>query len=413
MDQLYRRSESILRRVSLDSVRPLYDDIDWEVNMVALLGARGVGKTTLLLQRLRQLDLPSREGLYVDLGDIYFQENRILDFITTFVEQGGRYLFLDEVHRYGYGTWAQELKQAYDIYHGEIKIAFTGSSAIQILQQKADLSRRARLFHIGGLSFREYLLLAHDIRLPRLAWEEILNDHRKLSNTLLSEPNFHPLPYLQEYWLDGYYPFFLSDPGGYQDRLSVVLQLVLESDIPAILDQGRVDYQKISRLLFAIASSLPFKPNIEKLGSRLGMARETILKYLELLERADIITTLRREEKGVASLGKPDKIYLNNNNLLHTLAPNQIQIGTLRETFFLAQLHTLTRRPAIPRPEVRLPKRGDFAFLNQAQRYLFKVGGPNKGIGQIGLKENHYVVADVESSVTAHVIPLWLFGLLN
>lgn len=223
MEQLYRRSESIMRRVSLDFVRPLYDDIDWEVNMVALLGARGVGKTTLLLQRLRQLDLPSREGLYVDLGDIYFQENRILDFITTFVEQGGRYLFLDKVHRYGYGTWAQELKQAYDIYQGEIKIAFTGSSAIQILQQKADLSRRARLFHIGGLSFREYLLLAHDIRLPRLAWEEILNDHRKLSNTLLSEPGFHPLPYLQEYWLDGYYPFFLSDPGGYQDRLSVVL----------------------------------------------------------------------------------------------------------------------------------------------------------------------------------------------
>ena len=413
MDSLRARSISAVRRTSLNYIRPLYEQVDWEGNLTALLGARGVGKTTLLLQRLKQLDLPPREGLYVDLGDIYFQEHRLLDFVTRFVEQGGRYLFLDEIHRYSFGTWAQELKQAYDLYHGELKIAFTGSSAIRILHQQADLSRRALQHRLSGLSFREYLLLRHGIDLPRHSLQDILSNHQEITNDALSGAGFHPLPLLRQYWRDGYYPFFLSDAMGYQDRVSVMIQLVLESDIPSTLESGRVDYQKISRLLYAIASSVPFKPNVHKLGSRLGMSRETLLQYLDLLERSDIIATLRAEAKGTAILGKPDKIYLNNNNQLYALAPQEVALGTQRETFMLNQLKRLTQMSFFLRPEIKLPKRGDFAFTDREARYLFEVGGPEKGFKQIGRGEGHYVVADRESSVDAGVVPLWLFGLMG
>ncbi|MBC6992637.1 AAA family ATPase [Neolewinella lacunae] len=412
MDRLKLLSAAAARRVSLDFVRPLYHNIDWEGNLTALLGARGVGKTTLLLQRLKVLDLPPETALYVDLGDLYFQENRLLDFIVSFVEQGGRYLFLDEVHRYGYQTWAQELKQAYDLYHGELRIAFTGSAAIRILDQKADLSRRALQFRVPGLSFREYLILVHGIELPTYTYSDILQHHQAIVQQHLGLTGFHPLPLLQRYWQEGYYPFMLADPAGYLRRVNVMIQLVLDSDLPAVIKTGRVDYQKISRLLYAIASSVPFTPNIAKLGERLGMARETILQYLHLLEQSDLISTLRSEAKGISFLTKPDKIYLNNPNLMHALAPGQVEVGTLRETFFLNQLLHTTYESHILPPEIRLPKVGDFALLDKETHFLFEVGGPNKSSKQIGPGANHFVVRDVESSVGQRIIPLWLFGLL-
>lgn len=412
MKRLEMISEAAVSRASLRYIRPLYDRIDWEGNLTAILGARGVGKTTLLLQRLKKLGLPSSVALYVDLGDLYFQENRLLDFIMNFVREGGRYLFIDEVHRYGYGSWAQELKQAYDLYHGDLSMVFTGSSAIRILDQKADLSRRALQFRIPGLSFREYLHLAHEISLPTYSYKDILNRHQEITRELLETKGFKPLPLLKDYWREGYYPFFLSDPNGYLNRLNVIVQLVLESDIPAVMDSGRLDYQKISRLLYAIASSVPFKLNISKLGERIGMARETILQYFELLERSDLIFTLRSEAKGIGGLTKPDKIFLNNNNILQLLAPAQAEIGTIRETFFLNQLDYITHEAHILPPEIRLPKSGDFVLLDKDERYLFEIGGPNMSSKQIGTAANSFVVQDVAHSVGGNRVPLWLFGLL-
>ncbi|MFT7121876.1 MAG: putative AAA+ superfamily ATPase [Neolewinella sp.] len=412
MKRLHQLSDVALQRVSLEYIRPLYETIDWEGNLSALLGARGVGKTTLLLQRLKQLGLPPNKALYIDLGDLYFQENRLLDFVMEFVQQGGEHLLIDEVHRYGFGTWAQELKQSYDLYHGRLSIVFTGSSAIRILDQKADLSRRALQFHIPGLSFREYLHLAHDISLPQYTYQDILTNHQMITRDLLSLKGFRPLPLLQQYWREGYYPFFLSDPRGYLNRLNVMVQLVLESDIPAVIETGRVDYQKIGRLLYAIASSVPFKPNIQKIGERLGMARETILQYLVLLERSDLILTLRNEAKGTASLAKPDKIYLNNTNVLQTLAPTQSEIGTLRETFFFNQLEYVTHEAHFLPPEIRLPAKGDFVLLDKNDRYVFEVGGPNKKRKQVKDEPNSFLVLDVELTGSSDRIPLWLFGLL-
>ena len=411
MDRLYRLSDVYARQVDLTYIRPLYERIDWEGHLTALLGARGVGKTTLLLQRLRQLDRPTREALYVDLGDLYFQENRLLEFIGGFAEQGGRYLFIDEVHRYGYGTWAQELKQAYDLYRDRLRIVFTGSAAVRILHQQADLSRRVRQVRIPGLSFREYLHLKGIVSLPQYSLQQLLTEHETIVRELLSS-GFRPAAHLADYWREGFYPFFLSDPLGYLDRLNTVIQLVLEIDIPAVQQGGRSDYQKLSRLLYAVASAPPFQPNISKLGNRLGMARETILQYLDLLSRADLLIPLRAEAKGVAALAKPDKVYLNNTNLLYALAPTQVDIGTVRETFVLNQLDYLTHEAHILPPELRLPKRGDFVFQNKDQRLLFEVGGPNKGSKQIGTAPDHYVITDTEQTGTPHKIPLWLFGLL-
>lgn len=411
MTTLLRTSEAFLRTASVRFVRPLYDVIAWDNPLNVLLGTRGVGKTTLLLQRLKRLQLPAREALYIDLGDVYFAENRLIDFIRAFVEGGGRYLFVDEVHRYGYNTWAQELKQAYDLYRGQLKITFTGSSAIQILRQKADLSRRALQFRIPGLSFREYLALKHGVELPVLDVTTILNDHERLSRELLTD-DIRPVALLRDYWREGYYPIFLSEPEGYQSRLNTVVQLVLESDIPHVLESGRADYQALGRLLYAVSSSAPFKPNVSKIASRLSIGRNTVVQYLDLLERADLILTLRQSAKGTASLGKPDKIFLNNPNLMHALAPGQTNVGTEREVFFLNQLSYLTYRSEIPQPTLTLPPKGDFLFSRRGQDYLFEVGGGGKTLAQIGKAANHYAVIDSEASGSADRIPLWLFGLL-
>ena len=412
MNRLQRISEETVRLASLDYVRPLYDKIAWDSPLTALLGTRGVGKTTLLLQRLKRLGLPSRQALYVDLGDIHFQQNRLFEFIEEFVATGGWYLLLDEVHRYGFGTWAQEIKQAYDVYRSKLTIVFTGSSAIRILEQEADLSRRALQFRVPGLSFREYLALATATDLPVLSYRDILQRHEELLGDLLSDASFRPLEHFATYNQEGYYPLFLTERTGYASRLNVIVQSVLQADIPAVVKQGQVNYQQIGRLLYAIASSVPFTPNISKLAARLQMSRDTLLHYLQLLERADLINSLRQESKGVAALGKPDKIYLNNPNLLFALAPTQWTVGTLRETFLLNQLNYLRYEGHFLPPEIKLPKQGDFVLLDKEDRYVFEVGGANKSSKQIGVQAGHYTVVDVERTANPHRIPLWLFGLL-
>lgn len=411
-ERLVAASESAKELVSLEYIRPLYHTITWENTLNALLGTRGVGKTTLLLQRLLLLRLPPREALYVDLGDVYFQQNRLFEFGQHFIDQGGKYLFVDEVHRYQTDGWAQELKQLYDLYRHKLKITFTGSSAIKILKQKADLSRRALQFRIPGLSLREYIQLEEGIELPVVNYKDLLNNHLEVTRDINNNPDFRPLASLQKYNKQGYYPIFLDRNGGYFKRVNTIVQLVLESDIPAVMDSGIADYRQLSSLLYSIASSVPFKPNITKLASRLEMSKTTLLKYITLLERADLIKSLRAEAKGVASLAKPDKIFLNNPNLLYALSPNQYVEGTIRETFFLNQISFLEYEAHILPPEIRLPKQGDFVLIDKFDRYVFEVGGPKKTSKQIGQAPGHYVVTDTELTGSAHRIPLWLFGLL-
>jgi predicted AAA+ superfamily ATPase len=408
MQKLFLRSQAALQTIATEYRRPLYEDIDWSNPLIAVIGARGVGKTTLLLQRLQALKLPAQQALYVDLGDLYFQENRLLDFAEAYIEQGGKYLFLDEVHRYGFGQWAQELKTLYDLYRKELKVVFSGSSLVNILDQQADLSRRVRFYRMQGLSFREYLLLKLNVALPVLDMRLLLQDHEQIA---ASFGTFRPIPALRQYWQTGYYPFFLEDEAGYAQRLNLVVQLVIDQDIALMDGVSAAKSHQLGRLLYAIASSPPFKPNISKLAERLGLSRNTLLQYLQLLERAELIGSLRTSAKGVSALQKPDKLYLNNPNLVYTLSSQAADIGTLRETFFYNQLTALTHQGAVP-AQLLLPKKGDFLLSLPEQDYWFEVGGPNKEAKQIGTAPHHYVVVDAASTAHPQRIPLWMFGLL-
>ena len=411
MEQLLLRSASAVAAVTTGYERTLLQKIHWPDPLVFILGPRGVGKTTLLLQRLRTLALPPRQALYVDLGDLYFQAHHLIELAEEFLEQGGKYLFIDEVHRYVNGSWAAELKQIYDLYRDRLRVVVTGSSVVRILTHQADLSRRVLSYRLSGLSFREYLILQHGVDLPTYPLEDILDRHETLVEDLIPTlPDI--LPELERYWRVGYYPYYLQGTVGYTDRIVSSLQTVLEHDIPYATDAAAVDARKLARLMYAVASSAPFLPDMVKLGQRTDISRSSLLRYFNLLEGANLIRTLRKESRGLAALGKPDKLYLDNPNLLHALAPQQVNLGTLREIFFLNQLSELTYSKALIPPEVRLPETGDFALLTPDRRLLFEVGGRTKSFKQIGEAPGHYVVADTLRTGHAGRVPLWLFGFL-
>lgn len=283
---------------------------------------------------------------------------------------------------------------------------------MRILKQRADLSRRVLEHRIPGLSFREYLWLRHGETLERLSLRDVLDDSVEIANQLVRQRDFRPLRYFPEYLRNGYYPYGLEMRTGYLRQVNQTVQLVLESDLPAVVEQGEVDYAKMGRLLYAVASSVPFQPNVSKIAERLALSWETVLRYLRLLERADILVNLRRAEKGITALSKPDKIYLNNTNLLYALAPNETLIGTVRETFFANQLSQLTHEQHVAATELRLPKRGDFLLRHRTGDYLYEVGGPNKTLAQIGAGNGHFVLIDTDVTDDPRRIPLWLFGLL-
>jgi len=409
--KLLARSEAVLEHVPKTYQRKLTQEVDWNDPLNAIIGPRGVGKTTLLAQQLSQLNLPPTKALYLDLGDILFSDNSLIDLAETFMDQGGQYLYLDEVHRYP-RNWAGEIKSVYDYYRQNLKIAFSGSSILKILNRSADLSRRVQYHHLSGLSFREYLLLNEGINLEAIDLGVLLKEHLEIAFEYKKQLPQHFLGLFQDYLRFGYYAFTIEGRAGYQNRVNAMVQLVLTNDIPYATESRSAHANKLSRLLQAIASSVPFKPNITKLAERVELSRVTVLEYLQLLQRANLIQLLSNDGKGVSTLSKPDKIYLDNTNLVYVLAPNSAEIGTVRETFFFNQLNYLRSRSLSFQPEVVLPKKSDFIYRYQGDQYIFEVGGPNKTADQIGRDPNHFTVVDAKSSSTPHRVPLWLFGFM-
>lgn len=396
MEKIRLRSNQFISRVSLNYQRDELTKLGADVRLLGLKGARGVGKTTLLLQYIKQEHGLNEDAVYVTLDDIYFSDNRLIDFAEKFYRTGGKFLYLDEVHKYP--SWSVEIKNLYDLYP-DLRIVFTGSSMLNIFQATADLSRRAIVTRLQGLSFRQFLALHHEIELPLISLESILHN----ANDIISDlpPDFKPYAYFQKYLTRGYYPFLREGETWFDERLSAVLQAVIEGDLLNFHHIDQQNLQKIYRILWVIASSPPLRPNISKLGERAELSRRTLLQYLHYLEQADLLNQLRSDRKGITTLQKPEKIYLENTNLLYNIAPTAFDRGAARETFVLNQLKN--------QHQVHYPEKGD---LLVDRTYTLEIGGRKKTGQQIAGIKNAFILADDLDFAVGNKIPIWLVGLL-
>lgn len=377
-----------LERTPTSFQRYMYDKIPWEDRMIGLVGPRGVGKSTLVKQRMLSQD-DNSGWLYVSADHIWFADHSIIELADKWVKQGGKYLIIDEIHRYK--GWSRELKQIYDGLPG-LNIIFTGSSVLDIYKGSVDLSRRALMFHMQGLSFREYLMMFHGISFPVYALAEVLSHEVRLPD------GFHPLPYFNEYLRKGYFPF--STAPGYEIRLQQVITQTLEVDLPQYAGMTVATSRKFKRLLSIISTMVPFKPNISNLSVELGVSRSDLPDYLVYLEMAGMIAQLRDETGGIRGLGKTDKIYLDNTNFIYALGGDRSNIGNIRETFFYNQLRVNN--------DVISSKITDFKVGDN----IFEVGGHKKGKRQLQEDPSGIVVRDDIEYGHGQFVPLWQFGLL-
>lgn len=387
MEKLYETFRKLLKATNIDFIRYKYDEIKWNNRMLGLVGPRGVGKTTLFLQYIKK-NLDMKDTLYVSADNLYFSNHTLLELGDTFNKQGGIHLFIDEIHKYA--NWSQELKQLYDSYP-DMQIFFTGSSVLDIYRGIADLSRRAPIYEMQGLSFREYLQMTHGITVPAYTLEDILSHKAEIPDVA------HPLPLFSEYLHSGYYPF--GKDVDFTMELEQVITQTMETDIPLYANMNVSTGRKLKQLLMIVAQSVPFKPILQKLADLTGISRNSIADYLYYIERAGMIMQLRDETGGIRSLGKVEKLYLDNPNLIYVLSESGANVGNVRETFFYNQMRV--------RQEVIASRVADF----QIDNLTFEVGGKNKGQKQIADIPNAYVVKDDIEYGYGNVIPLWSFGL--
>lgn len=387
MEKLFEYSNKLIKETDTGFLRYMYDEINWQSRMIGLIGPRGVGKTTLVLQYIKQ-NLNPTETLYVTAEDFYFVDNRITELVDTFVKYGGKYLFIDEIHKYK--DWAKELKLIYD-YHKDLKVVFTGSSVLDIKKGTSDLSRRAIIYNMQGLSFREYLKLLHNISANTYSLEEILQHKVEIAEM------DRPLPLFADYLKRGYYPFVLEEH--FDIRLGQIINQTLENDIPMYANMNVATGRKLKQLLAIISKSAPFKPNMSKIAELLSASRNNISDYCLYIEEAGMIAQLRDNTGGIRGLGKVAKIYLDNTNLIYSLAEDTSNIGNIRETFFLNQMRV--------KHDVFTSPVSDFMIADKT----FQVGGKNKGQKQIKEIENGYIVKDDIENGFLNIIPLWQLGL--
>ena len=388
MELLKQLSDNLIKRTDTRYLRYMYHQIPWSNRMTALVGPRGVGKTTLLLQYIK-LNLQMKDTLYVSAESIYFANHTLFETAMKFSQLGGKHLFIDEIHKYK--GWATELKMIYDNLP-TLQVVFTGSSVLDIYKGTADLSRRVLVFTMQGLSFREYIGMEKGIDIPASTLEQIINNE-----VVLPEEIEHPLALFNEYLRKGYYPF--SKDEGYRMRLNQVVSMTLETDIPQYANYTVMVSRKLKELMQVIADSVPFKPNMSTIATTIKVDRNNLPDYFELMERAGLIAQLHESTGGVRGLGKVEKVYLDNTNLSFALSSSMPDIGNQRETFFFNQMrvnHAVFNSPI-----------SDFLIEDKT----FEIGGKKKGQKQIsGAKEGYVVKDDIETGM-GNVIPLWAFGM--
>lgn len=387
MDRLYESFNKLLKETDTGFIRYKYDEIKWESRMLGLVGPRGVGKTTMFLQYIKK-NLSTKDTLYVSADNMYFVTNTLIDLADKFSKQGGKHLFIDEIHKYP--DWSRELKQLYDTYT-DMQIVFTGSSILDIYKGMADLSRRAPIYEMQGLSFREYLRLFHNLSVPVYTLEDILEQKAEIPGVN------HPLPMFSDYLRKGYYPF--SRDADFDVELEQVINQTMEIDIPQYANMNVSTGRKLKQLLMVIAKSVPFKPVMQKLADLTGAGRNYISDYLLYMERCGMISQLRDETGGIRSLGKVEKVYLDNTNLIYALGKMESNVGNVRETFFYNQMRV--------KQEITSSRLADF----QIGERTFEVGGKGKGQKQIVQAQEGYIIKDDIESGYGNIIPLWCFGL--
>ena len=388
MEQLFEYFKRKLKETPTDLVRYKYNEIEWRGHALGLVGPRGVGKSTMLLQYIK-MQLEEKDTLYVSADHLYFASHTLVDLADRFYKMGGKHLFIDEIHRYE--GWSVEVKQIFDSY-SDLQLVISGSSILEITKGMADLSRRVPIYEMQGLSFREYLHLFHGIRMDALPMGKLLRHDYGIPGVE------HPLPLFHDYLRRGYYPFGMD--AAYDIELMQVVAQTMESDIPLYLNTNVSIGRKLKQLLMVVAESVPFKPVMQKLADVTGISRNYIQDYLMYMERAGMIAQLRDAVGGIRGLGKTEKIYLDNTNLIYVLAPKRADIGNVRETFFMNQLRIVG--------DVMCSPVSDFLVDGMT----FEIGGRKKGQKQISEIDNAYVVKDDIETGFANVIPLWAFGLL-
>lgn len=391
MEQIFYK---LLQNTSTTYKRYFFNKVNFDEKLIGIVGDRGIGKTTFLLQYLKELDLPLHKKMYINAEYIQMSNINLLDFATEFSKKGGEVLVIDEIHQYN--DFEKHLKMIYDFL--DIKVLFSGSSAIKLEHSKADLSRRAMLYKFNGLSFREFLELKLNKKFPTLTLDEILSSHIDIAYKLTQE--FKPYEFFVEYLEYGYYPFYFDEMQDYYVRLNETINATIEFDLSHIFNIEPRFTIKLKQLVSLICQSKPYELNISKLSQKIGINRNTLYQYIYYLARGKVFNILHQVSKGDNIFNKPSKIYLSNTNLNYAYCDNQ-ENGTIRENFFVNQLkesHT-----------VNYSKDGDFLV---DEKYTVEVGGKSKSFQQIKDIKNSYVVSDGIEVGNGNKIPLYLFGFL-
>ncbi len=386
-ESLYAYMRLQLELTCSDFHRYLYNDVNWNARMVAITGARGVGKSTMVLQYVKT-QISDCKVLYISADHTFFTTHTLVEVADDFSKEAGSLLVIDEVHKYP--DWSRELKQIYDT-HPDMKVIFTGSSVLDIIDGVADLSRRVLHYTMYGLSFREYLGLFHHISVPKYSLEEILDGKAHIEGIL------HPLPAFREYLSEGYYPFAIE--GDFPLRMQNVITKTIESDIAQYAGLRATTAKKLKKMLAVISGLAPYKPNADNLALEIGISRNSVQDYLSLLERAQLIGQLRDDTGGIRGLGKVEKVYIDNPSLMRVLSGGKTDVGNMRETFFYNQMRV--------KNDVISSRQSDFKI----EKYTFEVGGRKKGKKQIEDIPDSFIVKDDIEFAQGNVIPLWAFGL--
>lgn len=392
---LYRNSHRVVSQVSLDFKRDLHSKINWNARIIGIKGPKGVGKSTLLKQHIKEAFPDDSKVLYVSLDNMWFANNSLADLVEYHYTHGGTYLFLDEVHKYEH--WQTYIKNIYDDYP-DMHVVFTGSSMLKLDKGEGDLSRRVAMYTMNGLSFREYLMFENLLKFEKLTLNDILNKHAQIAAAIADK--IHILPHWENYYRYGYYPFYKEDLPGFHAKLLEVAQQTIEIDIPFVEKVEYVTVQKLKKLLGIIALQVPFTPKMEDLYLQLETSREQGLKLLDLLEKGALLGQLKTRTKALKQMSAPEKLFLDNPNLMY--AYNQSpEIGTIRETFFYNQVSRIY--------ELNAPIKGDFLIDG---KHLIEVGGTDKTFKQIKDIPNSYLAIDDVEFGRGNKIPLWMFGFL-